>query len=56
MQNHLAAAKRNNGFSVIETVVRTFGFVARSTSLLMTDKLEHREHLRTVVKKARGEF
>ena len=22
----------------------------------MTDKLEHREHLRTVVKKARGEF
>ena len=56
LQAHLVLTQSR--FTATETIVRVFGFVAKSTSLLMTDKLKvkGREQLLDVVKKARSEF
>ena len=45
-----------HAFTVTEMIVRVFGFVARSTSLLMTAELKGRDQLLNTIKKARSEF
>ena len=56
LTTRLAATNGAGGFTATETIVRAFGFVARSTSFLMTENLKGREQLLGVIKKARSEF
>ncbi|KAL9036395.1 MAG: hypothetical protein Q9180_004325 [Flavoplaca navasiana] len=51
-----AVDARNDGFTATNSIVRAFSYMARSTSLLMTDRLTERSKLLSIVKRARGEF
>ncbi len=45
-----------NDFITIEIIIRIFELMTKSTSLLMTDKLEERAQFLDIIKKARRKF